>query len=114
MLESGDGYGGDGDGGDTAEKELLKLEEEDGDDDWRVLAQRIGNHSKTIFLNPTITLSGGDRLRATVIWDSSKRTVDTPFGMDAFDNEMANVFIECYTTLNSPVGCIEGCDYLPK
>ena len=114
VLESGDGYGIDGDGGDTAEKELLKLEEEDGDDDWRVLAQRIGNHSKTIFLNPTITLSGGDRLRATVIWDSSKRTVDTPFGMDAFDNEMANVFIECYTTLNSPVGCIEGCDYLPK
>ena len=109
VFESGDGGG---DGGDTAEKELLKLE--DGDDDWRVLAQRIGNHSKTIFLNQPLELSGGDRLRATVIWDSSKRTIDTPFGMDAFDNEMANVFVECYTTLKTPVGCIEGCDYLPK
>jgi len=81
---------------------------------WRVLAQRIGNHSKTIFLDPVVKLKGGDRLRATVVWDSSKRMINTPFGMDAFDNEMADVFIQCYATLENPVGCIEGCEYLPR
>ena len=62
---------------------------------WKMLSQRSGKNDKTIFLRDTVELQKGYRIRATCTWDSSKRTVHTPFGFDAFDNEMSNVFLMC-------------------
>ena len=47
-------------------------------------------------------------------WTQNLELIDRWGDAHHFDNEMANVFVECYTTLKTPVGCIEGCDYLPK
>ena len=63
---------------------------------WTVVAQRDGDHGATVFLHPALELQSGDRLRARCEWDSSGRTIATPIGFDAFDNEMADVFLMCY------------------
>ena len=91
-------------------KSTLELKRKN-EKEWIVLAQRIGKESASKYLLPVVEIHGGDTLRQTVEWDSSHRDVHTPFGMDAFDNEMGQAFLLCYGKKNRQV--LWGVDLLP-
>ena len=79
-----------------------------GNEEWTTIAQRIGAQGQNTYLHPPLELKQGDRLRATCHWDSRNKTTSTKFGFDAFTEEMCNVFLMCFSQLDTPVKWIDG------
>lgn len=79
----------------------------------KTLAHRIGSKGQTVRLHPAVTIQEGDKMIATVTWDSSDRSEDTPWGMDPVQNEMCDVFLGCSGSEHAPITWLDGI-HLPQ